>query len=117
MNANCDKVLSKQRTAQIQKNKALWQPNWPRSHGHGRRQRPDAPEANAGGVTASYFWSEVEINDRLVVIMQEAFAGIWDVAQHHQVSLRTATFIVACTRILRARNARFVPIKRFFTTG
>ena len=72
--------------------------------------------ANAGGVTASYFewvqnfssffWSEVEINDRLVRIMQEAFAGIWDVAQHHQVSLRTATFIVACTRILHAREMR-----------
>ena len=72
--------------------------------------------ANAGGVTASYFewvqnfssffWSEAEINDRLVVIMQEAFAGIWDVAQQHKVSLRTATFIVACTRILRAREMR-----------
>ena len=72
--------------------------------------------ANAGGVTASYFewvqnfssffWSEAEINDRLVVIMQEAFAGIWDVAQEHKVSLRTATFIVACTRILRAREMR-----------
>ena len=72
--------------------------------------------ANAGGVTASYFewvqnfssffWSEVEINDRLVRIMQEAFAGIWDVAQHHKVSLRTATFIVACTRILHAREMR-----------
>ena len=72
--------------------------------------------ANAGGVTASYFewvqnfssffWSEEEINDRLVRIMQEAFAGIWDVAQEHKVSLRTATFIVACTRILHAREMR-----------
>ena len=43
--------------------------------------------ANAGGVTVSYFewvqdfssffWSEDEINARLVRIMQEAFAGIW----------------------------------------
>ena len=55
---------------------------------------------------SSFFWSEAEINDRLVVIMQEAFAGIWDVAQQHKVSLRTATFIVACTRILRAREMR-----------
>ena len=72
--------------------------------------------ANAGGVTASYFewvqnfssffWSEEEINTRLVRIMQEAFAGIWQVAQEHQVSLRTATFIVACTRMLRARELR-----------
>ena len=72
--------------------------------------------ANAGGVTVSYFewvqdfssffWSEDEINARLVRIMQEAFAGIWQVAQEHKVSLRTATFIVACQRILHAREMR-----------
>lgn len=72
--------------------------------------------ANAGGVTVSYFewvqdfssffWSEDEINARLVRILQEAFAGIWQVASEHGVSLRTATFIVACRRILRAREMR-----------
>ena len=72
--------------------------------------------ANAGGVTVSYFewvqdfssffWSEDEINARLVRIMQEAFAGIWAVAQEHKVTLRTATFIVACKRILHAREMR-----------
>ena len=72
--------------------------------------------ANAGGVTVSYFewvqdfssffWTEDEINARLVRIMQEAFAGIWQVAQEHKVSLRTATFIVACKRILHAREMR-----------
>jgi glutamate dehydrogenase (NAD(P)+) len=72
--------------------------------------------ANAGGVTVSYFewvqdfasffWSEDEINARLVRILQEAFASIWQVAQDHQVSLRTATYIVACTRILHAREMR-----------
>ena len=72
--------------------------------------------ANAGGVTVSYFewvqdfssffWSEDEINARLVRIMKEAFDGVWQVAQEHRVSLRTATFIVACTRILRAREMR-----------
>jgi glutamate dehydrogenase (NAD(P)+) len=72
--------------------------------------------ANAGGVTVSYFewvqdfssffWSEDEINARLVRIMKEAFAAIWQVAQDHQVSLRTATFIVACKRILHAREMR-----------
>ncbi len=72
--------------------------------------------ANAGGVTVSYFewvqdfssffWSVDEINQRLVRIMKDAFAGVWHTAQQHQVSLRTATFIVACTRILHARDLR-----------
>jgi len=72
--------------------------------------------ANAGGVTVSYFewvqdfsslfWSEDEINARLVRIMQEAFAAVWQVAQENKVSLRTATFIIACRRILHAREAR-----------
>jgi glutamate dehydrogenase (NAD(P)+) len=72
--------------------------------------------ANAGGVTVSYFewvqdfssffWSEDEINARLVRIIKEAFAGVWQVAQENKVSLRTATFIVACKRILHARELR-----------
>ena len=72
--------------------------------------------ANAGGVTVSYFewvqdfssffWSEDDINARLVRIMKEAFTGIWQVAQDNKVTLRTATFIVACKRILHARELR-----------
>ena len=72
--------------------------------------------ANAGGVTVSYFewvqdfssffWDEDEINARLVRIMQQAFAAVWQVAQDNKVSLRTATFIVACTRILHTRELR-----------
>ena len=72
--------------------------------------------ANAGGVTVSYFewvqdfssffWSEDEINERLVRIMKGAFAAVWQVAQDNKVSLRTATFIVACKRILHARDLR-----------
>ena len=72
--------------------------------------------ANAGGVTVSYFewvqdfssffWSEDEINARLVRIMKEAFSVVWQVAEEHKVSLRTATFIVACKRILHARELR-----------
>jgi glutamate dehydrogenase (NAD(P)+) len=38
--------------------------------------------------------------------MQDAFAAIWQVAQQHGVTLRTATFIVACQRILHAREMR-----------
>ncbi|XQU68553.1 Glutamate dehydrogenase [Cupriavidus sp. H18C1] len=72
--------------------------------------------ANAGGVTVSYFewvqdfssffWTEEEINQRLVRIMQEAFRSIWQVAQENKVTLRTAAFIIACTRILQAREMR-----------
>ncbi|MYZ44823.1 Glu/Leu/Phe/Val family dehydrogenase [Schauerella aestuarii] len=72
--------------------------------------------ANAGGVTVSYFewvqdfssffWSEDEINHRLERIMRDAFAAVSHVAREHSVTLRTAAFIVACTRILQARQVR-----------
>ncbi|MDR3480053.1 MAG: Glu/Leu/Phe/Val dehydrogenase [Burkholderiaceae bacterium] len=72
--------------------------------------------ANAGGVTVSYFewvqdfssffWTEEEINLRLTRIMREAFAAVWQLAQDKKVSLRTAAFIVACTRVLQAREMR-----------
>jgi len=71
---------------------------------------------NAGGVTVSYFewvqdfssffWSEDEINVRLDKIMVDALKRIWDTADRHKVSLRTATFAVACERILTARKER-----------
>lgn len=72
--------------------------------------------ANAGGVTVSYFewvqdfssffWTEEEINQRLTKIMQDAFSSVWQLAQEKNVSLRTAAFIVACTRVLQAREMR-----------
>ncbi|NYE60886.1 glutamate dehydrogenase (NAD(P)+) [Duganella sp. 1224] len=72
--------------------------------------------ANAGGVTVSYFewvqdfssffWTEDEINARLTRIMQDAFNAVWAVAQDKKVTLRTATFILACTRVLQAREVR-----------
>lgn len=71
---------------------------------------------NAGGVTVSYFewvqdfssffWTEDEINARLDKIMSEALAKIWDTADTHKITLRTATFAVACERILMARQER-----------
>jgi glutamate dehydrogenase (NAD(P)+) len=72
--------------------------------------------ANAGGVTVSYFewvqdfssffWTEEEINQRLSRIMREAFSSIWKLADENKASLRTAAFIVACTRVLQAREVR-----------
>jgi glutamate dehydrogenase (NAD(P)+) len=71
---------------------------------------------NAGGVTVSYFewvqdfssffWSEDEINLRLDKIMVDALRHIWDTADRHKITLRTATFAVACERILYAREER-----------
>ena len=71
---------------------------------------------NAGGVTVSYFewvqdfssffWTEDEINVRLDKIMVGALKRIWEVADQHKITLRTATFAVACERILTAREER-----------
>ena len=71
---------------------------------------------NAGGVTVSYFewvqdfssffWTEDEINLRLDKIMVGALKKIWDTADRHHITLRTATFAVACERILMAREER-----------
>ena len=57
--------------------------------------------ANAGVVTVSYFewvqdfssffWSEDEINARLVKIMQDAFQVVAQVADEHRVSLQEST--------------------------
>lgn len=71
---------------------------------------------NAGGVTVSYFewvqdfnsffWNEDEVNLRLDRIIVDALRRIWETADRHRISLRTATFAVACERILIAREER-----------
>jgi glutamate dehydrogenase (NAD(P)+) len=71
---------------------------------------------NAGGVTVSYFewvqdfssffWTEDEINLRLDKIVVGALKRIWETADRHRITLRTATFAVACERILTARAVR-----------
>ncbi len=71
---------------------------------------------NAGGVIVSYFewvqdfssffWTEEEINQRLDRIILGSLGQIWAKAEEHKIPLRTATYAVACERILAARQDR-----------
>lgn len=71
---------------------------------------------NAGGVIVSYFewvqnassfaWSEADVNTRLDRILCDAFAAIWHQAEERKIALRTAAFVIACSRILEARDMR-----------
>lgn len=68
--------------------------------------------ANAGGVTVSYFewvqnrqhyrWSLDRVRQELDRTMNDAFENVWQTAQQHSVSLRTAAFMIAITRVRRA---------------
>jgi glutamate dehydrogenase (NAD(P)+) len=74
--------------------------------------------ANAGGVTVSYFewlqdlqqlfWTEQEVNDRLIQLMQRAFHSVVAVAEHEAVDLRTAALIRGIQRVKEAKRRRGV---------
>jgi len=68
--------------------------------------------ANAGGVTVSYFewvqnrqhyrWSLDRVRQELDHTMNEAFEDVWQMAAQHDVSLRTAAYMIGITRVKRA---------------
>ncbi|MDL2298043.1 Glu/Leu/Phe/Val dehydrogenase [Synergistaceae bacterium OttesenSCG-928-D05] len=68
--------------------------------------------ANSGGVIGSYFewvqdlagffWTEEEYNNRLVPIMKDNFARVWDYAQKNNKKMRRAAFLVAIKRVADA---------------
>lgn len=68
--------------------------------------------ANSGGVTVSYFewfqnlhnahWTEKQVNLKLKEYMEKAFAKVWKSHINSHVDLRTAAYLVALTRILKA---------------
>jgi glutamate dehydrogenase (NADP+) len=71
--------------------------------------------ANAGGVTVSYFewvqnrqgfyWPLEEIHERLRTIMEREGRGIWDVSQDKNISMRTAAYVHALSRLAEAIEA------------
>jgi glutamate dehydrogenase (NAD(P)+) len=68
--------------------------------------------ANAGGVTVSYFewvqnrqyyhWGLNRVRQELEHVLCEAFQQVWETAADRKVSLRTAAFILAISRVGRA---------------
>jgi glutamate dehydrogenase (NAD(P)+) len=71
---------------------------------------------NAGGVTTSYFegvqndmnyyWSRIEVLDRLDQKMTIAFHGVLDMATQHKVYMREAAYLVAIDRVVRSMRLR-----------
>lgn len=72
--------------------------------------------ANAGGVTASYFewvqdrmgyfWTELEVNQRLERIMVDSFADVISYATSHGVDNRMAAYMLAIDRVAYTTKQR-----------
>jgi glutamate dehydrogenase (NAD(P)+) len=71
---------------------------------------------NAGGVIVSYFewvqdlqglfWTEGEVNNQLEKIMVRSFKEVHDLAQKHNVDMRTAAYVQAVGRVADATRVR-----------
>jgi glutamate dehydrogenase (NAD(P)+) len=74
--------------------------------------------ANAGGVTVSYFewvqglqqffWSEEEVNRKLIDLMQSAYHSVDQLAKEKKVTLRTAALMRGIGRVKEAKHVRGV---------
>jgi len=74
--------------------------------------------ANAGGVTVSYFewvqdaqqffWTEDEVNQKLIAIMQRAFREVLAIATDQKVDMRNAALIRGLKRVTEAKRLRGV---------
>ena len=72
--------------------------------------------ANAGGVTVSYFewvqdrggyfWGEDVVNERLTDIMCRSFADVLQLAKQHKVNMRTASYMLAISRVATVHRLR-----------
>ncbi len=68
--------------------------------------------ANAGGVTVSYFemlqneknkrWHSEKVSSKLKKIMQKAFNEVYDRSQELKTDMRTAAYVIALERIVKA---------------
>lgn len=71
---------------------------------------------NCGGVVVSYFewvqnlqsymWDENNINENLKKIMKNAFNDVWDIMQEKKVTMRMAAYMLALSRVVKAKKAR-----------
>ena len=74
--------------------------------------------ANAGGVVVSYLewvqniqsmtWDEDAVNQTLERVMTRAFDEVWDKSKTNHTTMRTGAYMVALSRIVKAKKIRGV---------